>query len=277
MGVLFEFEHFRADGLNWHVMHASDMDIVEPLWSGLWELGYGDDPRLNPFLRFGINNGEGEWLAVWRALAWVMTAGTNRVGLPAYYRDDAARNLGVDRTKATLIPWEYEVDLEKSTFTEANIRFIRARSAVHINPPPTEWEYDHRRLAGLVDLATFGDLTQLELAGGFDATSEISLFGVAGGDSQSLGSRLNTVQTPMLSEVLDDRDVFADLSVTRDRFPDTHSYFAFASHQDLTAPLLEKSNRFEAQWATYRRDYSSFTTLEDFADGVERLLCMPTA
>ena len=276
MAALFEFEHIRANGLNWHVMHASEVDIVEPLWPGLWELDYGDDPRLNPFLRFGINNGEGESLALWRALTWAMTAGTNRVGLPAYYRDDAARNLGVDRTRTTLIPWEYEVDLEKSTFAEANIGFIRARSAVYINPPPTEWEHDHQRLAGLFDLAAFDDLTQLELAVGFDATSEISVFGVAGGDSRSLGSRLTTDQTPMLSEVLGDRDVFADLSVTRDRFPDTHCYFAFASHQDLTAPLLEKTNHFEAQWATYRSEYAGFTTLEDFADGVERLLRMPT-
>lgn len=275
MGALFEFEHFRANGLNWHVMHASDMDIVEPLWPGLWELDYGDDPRLSPFLRFGINNGEGESLAVWRALAWAMTAGTNRVGLPAYYRDDAAKNLGTDLTKATLVPWEYEVDLEESNFAAANKGFIEARSAVYIKPPPTGWERDHQHLAGLFDLATFDDLTQLELAVGFDAASEISIFGLVEGDSRSVGARLSTDQPPHLSDVLGGRDMFVDLSVTRDRFPDTNCYFAFASHRDLTASLQEKTAHFDAQWASYCSEYGEFTTLENFVDGVERLLRMP--
>jgi hypothetical protein len=99
---------------------------------------------------------------------------------------------------------------------------------------------------------------------------------LVGGDSRSVGARLSTDQPPILSDVLDDRDVFVDLSVTRDRFPGTHCYLAFASHQDLAASLREKTTHFESQWATYCGEYEGFTTLEDFANGVERLLRMPT-
>lgn len=276
MSGLFRFEHVRAGGLHWHVMHALGSDIVEPLWPGLWELEYSDDPRLNPFLRFGINNGEGESLAVWRALAWAMTEGTSRVGLPCYYRDDAARNLGKDRTEAILVPWEYEVDLELGRFAEANMGFVPARSCVQISPPPDEWERDHQRFAGLFDLSSFGDLTELERAVGFDATSEISMFGLKTRDASALGSILHSKERPVLSEVLVDGDVFVDLSLTRDRFPGTHSFLSFAAHHDLSSALNEKTLHFESQWATYLREFGDLTTLDGFSTSMERLLRMPS-
>jgi hypothetical protein len=272
---LLDFEHVRTGGLHWHVMHASDSDVIEPLWRGLWELDYGDKPALNPFLRFGINNGDGEWLAVWRALAWSMTEGTTRVGLPSYYRDEAARNLRTDPQEATLVPWQYEMDLQKSPFTQATKGFVPARAAVPIRPAATEWQHKHERFAGLFELATFEDLTQLELAVGFDATSEISIFGTVAGDAQSVGSRLKSDNRPVLRKVLLEGDVFADLSLTRDRFPGTHSYLSFASHQDLTNPLRERATHFDAQWSTYSHEYRELTTLEEFAEAAERLLRLP--
>lgn len=57
----------------------------------------------------------------------------------------------------------------------------------------------------------------------------------------------------------------------------SHSYIAFAAHQDLTGSILEKASHFEAQWAGYCREYSGFTTLEDFVNGIERLLRMPAS
>lgn len=276
MSSLFEFEHLRVGELNWHVMHALDTDIVEPLWPGLWELEYGDEPERNPFLSFGVNNGEGESLAVWRALAWTMTEKTNRIGLPAYYRDDAARNLGLGKADAILVPWEYEVDLEHGDFSEANRGFVPARSCVQITPPPETWERDHQGFAGLFELGTFADLTALEHAVGFDATSEISIFGLSGRAATELAQVLRTQARPHLDEVLSEGDVFVDLSVTRDRFPGTHSFLCFAARRDLSAELAAKTDHFESQWATYSREVDGLTDLQDFTTAMTRLLQMPS-
>ncbi len=68
---LFDFRHTADAGV--HTYSCSASVTLEAVWPGLWEQEYPRDSNLNPYLRFGINNGDGEPQAVWRAFAWAST------------------------------------------------------------------------------------------------------------------------------------------------------------------------------------------------------------
>ena len=112
-----------------YVSTAGDDTLAGPLWSGL-QPPYALEPRANPWFRFGINNADGEDLAVWRALAWALTEGSERYALPTYDRDQVAAKMHVPRHEVVLVRWEYRIDVRQNTFGEADIGFVPAKACV---------------------------------------------------------------------------------------------------------------------------------------------------
>lgn len=110
--AFLRFEHEFHDGLHTYTARA-DSTLVNEVWRGLQDLApYPDDPGVNPMDLFGISNFAGERLAVWRAIAWAVTEGLHRCGIPQWDRDNAATTLGIDRQAMRLVRWEHDIDHE---------------------------------------------------------------------------------------------------------------------------------------------------------------------
>jgi hypothetical protein len=209
--------------------------------------------------------------------AWAITDGTCRSAVPAYYRDEAAQLLGVDRTGIRLVRWEYEVNVELADPVAADVGFVPARACVPIRPQPDEWQRLHQGFAGLFALRTFGELTALEHAVRGDASSEITLFGFNAGakSDNTLAGALDQPSRLHLQEILRPGDVFVDLAVVRDRFLGHTSYLTVKT----TEPIDDRPHRLAEHYGTafsrYVNSVDDTHTFEDFRDAMDTLLAPP--
>jgi hypothetical protein len=269
------FERQHRDGLYCYVIRAGDADLPGPAWPGLWEQDYPQDLDLNPWRRHAVNNSDGEALAVWRALAWAVTAGRSRFVIPTYYRDEAAELLNVDRAAVQLVRWEYEVDVERSEWLTADTGFVPARACVPLRPAPTPWQRDHAGFAGLFEVASFRQLTDLDLAVGSDASSELTLFALSRSDRAGvLAAALDQTDRPYLADILQPGGVFVDLAVVRDRG------FGATCYLTVKAPeAIEDADRLADHFSRAFRRYldrvNQIQTLDEFHTAIEDLLTPP--
>jgi hypothetical protein len=272
---LFEFETHEADGLLWYVLSAGDEDTGKPCWPGLWEMPFEVDSRVNPFWRFGINNEDGEILALWRAFAWELTGPALRIALPRYDRDHVAAYLGLEKTELTFVRWEYEVNYESFPFPAANGGFVPARSCIPIRPAPTEWELQHKDLAALIVVGSLNVLNRIDNGLSFDVASEMSLIGATEADLVGLQDSLSTSERPELREILGSRGVLVHLTIVRDRFLGHHSYLAVTSRRDLSSQIDSLNRDFAARWARYQDRVPQLASFQDFCDAVDEMLTPP--
>ncbi|MGB2570946.1 hypothetical protein ACPFP2_21210 [Micromonospora citrea] len=278
MERFLRFEHAERDGVHTYVARVGEQDMPEPLWPGLWEQSYPTAPELSPYLRHGINNSCGEAPAVWRALAWALTEGTERHAIPCYYRDEAANLLGVDRATIRTVGWEYEVDVERADWPAADRGFVPARACVPLRPAPDRWQRDHRERAGLFPLDTFAQLTALELAVGGDAASELTLFGLggpAGRRSPGLADVLDRPDRPELRHLLRPGDVFVDLAVVRD-YPMGWTNYLTVKTLGPTDRVWDLADHYSAAFRRYLAALPRIRTFEDFHAAIDELLAAPT-
>jgi hypothetical protein len=276
MPALFSFDTTRRAGVTWHVMKATDTDIPEPRCVDLWEQAYPDEPELHPFWRYGVNNQDGEALAVWRALAWAITDAPLRAVIPRFDRDHVADYLGVARNDVAFIDWEYEVNYESESFDDADKGFMPARSSVPIRPAPTEWERQHISKAGLFRLHGLNELHRVDTGVSFDVASELSLFGLRGTEFSDLQSALSGPNRPALADLLGDTGVMAHQTVVRDRFLGHCSYFGIASNRDVSVRLDELARTFQHRGDRYCTNYRPSGSFQDFVAAMEDLL-LPVA
>lgn len=130
VGTVFEFEHTRRDGLHRWATGLRSEEMPAAIAPALLPLEWTRDRDRNPHLRFGVSVDYGEALALWRSFAWAMTAGLDRMAIPTWNRDEAAKVLGIDRHHLELVRWEYSVDPNRAPIDEAESGFVRAQSAV---------------------------------------------------------------------------------------------------------------------------------------------------
>lgn len=259
-------------GVTWHVMTAADADIPDPRCRGLWEEEYPDESDLNPFWRYGVNNQDGEALAVWRALAWAITEAPLRAVIPRFDRDHVADYLGVPRDEVAFVDWEYEVNYESAPFELADKGFVPARSSIPIRPEPTAWERQHLDKAGLFRLKGLNELHRVDTGVSFDVASEVSLFGLPGLSFAEVQAALSGPERPVLADLLGDAGVLAHLTTVRDRFLGHHSYFGIASRRDLSSELEELTRLYQDRWKRYYIDDEPPASFADFVAAMEDLL-----
>lgn len=269
------FVHERRDGLHCYVARADETDMPGPVWPGLWEQDYSDDAGLNPWCRYAINNADGEALAVWRALAWELTAGRSRSAIPTYYRDEAAQLREVGREAVQLVRWEYEVDVEQPEWLTADIGFVPARACVPLWPAADPWQREHAGFAGLFALASFRHLTDLALAVAGDATSEITLFALRDpGRTRLLASTLNQAHHPDLAEILQPGDIFVDLAVVHDLVPGGASYLTIKT-PEATDKVDHLAEHFSETFRRYANTAGQVHTFDEFHSAIDALLAPP--
>jgi hypothetical protein len=277
VGSILPFEHHSGGPLTTYVIRSGDDDIREPLWPGLWELDYPTDRALNPYFRFGINNGDGEHLAVWRAAAWALLRQFSVSCIPMYYRDQTAAMFGIDPADIVLVEWEYDFDTEAPSFEEADRGFVPGRSCVPIRPQPSQFERDNAARAGVFEIRSFADLTSVEVAVSGDASSEVVLFGLRSERRrEELVAGLHSPVPPTLSELMLDGEWFIDLSVVRDRFLGTFSHFtARSSDPGMPEQLTRVAAHFDRAWERYSNEVADIRDFDQFARAIERLLEPP--
>ncbi|HTJ32683.1 MAG TPA: hypothetical protein VL738_05585 [Dactylosporangium sp.] len=255
------FEHAYRDGLHTYTARA-DSTLVDEVWRGLQDLApYPDDPQLDPMDLFGISNFAGERLAVWRAVAWAVTDGLRRCGIPYWHRDTAAIRLGVDREALQLVRWEYDIDLG----------FVPASASVSIHPAPDQWEIDHRGFAGLFPLASFDDLTRLDDAAA-DIQAKVTVFGLDGDRFEELADALNAPDRPVLADILRPGEVLASLVTVRDGWLNTMTNTFTVRTATETDLVHRTAAHYSAAYQRYLDDLDGMRTLADFRTAATRLL-----
>jgi hypothetical protein len=266
------FEHAVRDGLHTYTAVA-DSTLVCEVWSGLQDLAPypDDDPELNPMERFCIGNFAGERLAVWRAVAWAVTDGLHRCGIPHFARDAGAAAVGIDRELAQLLRWEYKIDVE-----DGDLGFLPARTSVRIHPPPDQWEIDHGGFAGLFPLSSFDDLTGLDGAVFPDNCAQLTVWGLNGPHRfRELAAALNTPDRPVLADVLEPGDMFVTLATVRDSGWRTWSNSLTVKTSEETDAVDRVAEHYTAAYRRYLDRLDGLHTLADFRSAAEELLAMP--
>jgi hypothetical protein len=266
------FEHEYREGLHCYVVRAEETGLPDPVWQGLWEQEYSDDADQNPWFRHAINNNDGEALAVWRALAWALTIGRSRFAIPAYYRDETAQRLGMTREAVRLVRWEYEVDVKEPEWLSADTGFVPARACIPLRPAPDPWQRDHAGFAGLFELQSFRHLTDLALAVGLDATSEITMFALRDpGRARSLASTLDRAHRPALTDILQPGDIFLDLAVIHDLGAGAASYFTVKTPEAIDE-VDQLAERFSEAFRCYANRAGEIRTFGEFHTAIDDLL-----
>lgn len=278
MQQFLQFTYCQRDDLHTYTIVAGDEETPGPVWPGLYQ-PFPEDRHLNPYWRHGINNYDGEALAVWRAVAWAITAGSHRFAIPVYYRDEAAALLG--RSGATtMVRWEYRVDIEQSDPIVADRGFVPARACITFRPGGDQWQREHQGLAGLFAVRSFSELTALDLAVGNDARSEITLFGLGGGSAgapcfDALRDALNRRDRPHLAEILRAGEVFVDLTIARDRFVGNTSYLTVKTVEPAHELVFGLADHYRNAYHRYVTRVDQLRSLADFHDAIEDLLTPP--
>jgi hypothetical protein len=261
------FEHAFRDGLHTYTARA-DSGLVNEVWRGLQDLApYPDDPELNPMDLFCISNIAGERLAVWRALAWAVTDGLHRCGIPQWDRDNVAIGLGFDRDALRLVRWEYDVDV-----AEGDLGFVPATASVRIHPPPDQWEIDHGGFAGLFPLASFGDLTRLDGAIFTNNRAQVTVFGLDGGRFDEFADALNAPDRPMLADILRPGEMFVSLATVRDAWMTNWTNTVTVKTTTETDIVYRAAVHYSTAYQRYVGGLDSMRTLADFRSAAARLL-----
>lgn len=269
--TFLRFEHAFRDGLHTYTARA-DSRLADAVWRGLWDHApYPDDPELNPMDLFWVGNFAGERLGVWRAVAWAVTDGLHRCGIPAWSRDTAMTGLGISRETARLVRWEYAVEVEFG-----DLGFVPAKACVTNSAPPDRWQLDHRRRAGLFPLASFDDLTVLDAAVFTDNAAQVTVFGLGGGDRfEELAGALDAEDRPVLADVLRPGELFVCLSTVRDTsWVGWTNTFTVRSLEE-TGAVHRAAEHYRTAYRRYLGRLDGMRTLADFRDAATDLLAEP--
>lgn len=259
-----------ADVYSWVLAIPVDRH-PEPCWPGLWELEYPDDEG-NPFLTYGVNNGDGEFFHLLRAMAWVL-GGAQPAVVGNYYRDEVAHALGRPRDAALMTTWEYQVDESEPDLAQADKGYVKARACVPNRPAPDTWQAAHADRAGLFPISTFQHLTAVDVAVAGDASSEITLYGLPdSGSPSTLAAALNTDEPPPLPQILHIADTLIDLTQVRDLYSDGASRLLIHSRTDHAPRLREIEGAAEQGWNRYQETVPRLRTWDDFHQAMAALV-----
>jgi hypothetical protein len=265
--AFLRFEHAFRDGLHPYTARA-DSTLVNEVWRGLQDLApYPDDPQLNPMDLFCISNFAGERLAVWRAVAWAVTDGLRRCGIPQWDRDHAAMGLGIDREALQLVRWEYDLDV-----ADGDLGFVPATASVRIHPPPDQWEIDHGGFAGLFPLASVDDLTRLDGAIFTNNRAQVTVFGLDGDRFELLADALNAPERPVLVDILRPGEMFVSVATVRDALMTSWTNRLTVKTVAETDLVYRAAAHYSTAYQRYLSGLDSMRTLADFRSAAAQLL-----
>ena len=219
---------------------------------------------------FCISNVAGERLAVWRAVAWSVTDGLRRCGIPQWDRDGAALGLGIGREALRLVRWEYEFDV-----VDGDLGFVPAAACVRTSPPPDQWEIDHGGFAGLFPLASFDDLTRLDGAIFTNNRAHVTVFGLDGDRFDALADALNAQERPVLADILRPGEMFVSLATVRDAWMTNWINRLTVKTVIETDLVYRVAAHYSTAYQRYLSGLDGMRTLADFRSAAAQLLALP--
>ena len=261
----FDFSHSHARGLHFY-HHASWRNhILDRHWPPeRWEEWPSEGPT--PLTEYGVE-GPDQTVAVYLGLAWRITAGRARYGVPVYARDEASNIL---KQQPDLIDWEYKVAPSRTEHRSLHGGFVQACSSVPTEAA-TSWRLDHANKAGLFEVDTFHYLAGLTWAVSFDPLGEVNLYANAdvpqGRDNLLIS--LRGANPPKLADLLDRSGIFIDIVVDTD--PGTDHSMTICSRADLGPRLAELQKDYERRVACYEEVVDGLPDMEAFLGALEKL------
>lgn len=242
----------------------------EPCWPGLWELEYPEDEG-NPYRAYGVNNSDGEFFHLLRAVAWATTSGV-RLVVGNYYRDQVAGALGLPRDGAVMTAWEYQVEESEPDLTQAVQGYVKARACVPIRPAPDRWQATYADKAGLFQISTFRQFSAVDVAVAGDASSEITMYCLPNASRCSvLAAALTGSEPPSTQHILDIAHRLIDLTQVRDLYSTGASRLVIHSHHDEDRRLREITAAARAAWNQYQRSVTQLRSFDDFHQAMKAL------
>src|SRR5690606_17777468 len=132
--------------------------------------------------------------------------------------------------------------------------FVQGRSCIPSRPEPTEWQKNHKHLAGLFKIDKYQDIIGLELATFGDATSEITFFGLHS-DKSKLVEQLSASEKPTLNHILNDHGIFIDLVIGEDM--GYYNCITIKTKNDITTTLNVLTNDLNNKGLDYENNLSN--------------------
>lgn len=243
-----------------------DNPIIEKSWNGLFESEPYEDELKNPYYNFGINNSLTEDNIIFSTFIWQLIKDKISFGIPCYYRDEAKEILKKD---FDFIAWEYDLEYEHYMKEPKDNGFVKGRSCIPIRPEPSEWQKKHKELAGLFEIESYSDIIGLELATFGDATSEISFFGLQTNNKNYLIEKLTTPQTPNLTDILENDDIFIDLLIGQDM--GYWTCLSVYSKTDISNQIKSITTDIYKKCKHYEENIDNIKTIDDFISEMKKI------
>jgi len=248
---LWTYEFTSVDDSGSCCFRVPDTDIVSVHWEGrMWPT---EEPPGPEEIWFTQLQGK-ERVLVYLGLCWQLLEGLDVYCIPHWNRDDSSTRLG---REPILVDWEYRITTEDKFATQINDRgFVQPRLCLPIKPAPTQWQLDHQYQAGLFKMASLRELimTQEEIL--HDNAAELNLFGIKPGREQALIASLTTREKPLLTSILEPREIFVGLAVANDFEAD---FFVIRSHDNLEPTLNRLISHFKAVILEYEQKIAKIT------------------
>lgn len=243
-----------------------DNPIIEKSWNGLYETELSEDELKNPYYNFGINNNLTEDNIIFSTFIWQLIKEKISFGIPCYYRDEAK---GILKKDFDFIAWEYALEYEHHMTEPKDNGFVKGRSCIPIRPEPSEWQKKHKELAGLFEIESYSDIIGLELATFGDATSEISFFGLHKNNKNYLIQKLTTSQTPNLTDILENNDIFIDLLIGQDM--GYWTCLSVYSKTNISAQIKSITTDIYNKCKHYEENIDNIKTIDDFINEMKKI------
>lgn len=253
----FTFETFEQDGLFTYRYVGEAESLFERHWPGLLE-EWGQGPT--PYSEYGISDREDE--AVYLGLVWRLTEGLVPYGVPRFDRDRAMYAAGAPYA---LINWEFEVE------NEGEIRgFVPARSWVRLGPPPSLWEREHDKEAGLFELPVFPILRDVVKVLQADVTGELNVYALEQWTVDEVVRALRGDGPPRAADFLGSDEMLMDLVIGVDE--GWHDILVIQSPRDRADDLLPLVSEYEEAIERYEDEIDEITDTDDFLRRIGELL-----
>ena len=208
--------------------------------------------------------------AIYLGLAWRITQGLDRFGIPTWTRDDASDETG---KSFDFVKWEYSTNVDGKILDQG---FIPASSSPGPIDPHSDtyldvWKYEHRNLAGLFSLESFVEFVGIQKPSLVEAFSETNYFALESNKSlEGLVAALNSNTRPELADILGANDIFIDLFVGLDMgYPDS---VLIKSKRNLKPQLNMLVNEYQVSIEKFEARMADIYEMNDFTKAITELV-----
>lgn len=261
--LLFRTHHDRL--YTYHYV-SGESRVVDKHWPGLFEEPAANATEKTPYTEFNVNNNNCEEVAIYLGLAWRISYGLSRSGIPRYYLDEAARSM---KKKFDLVRWEYRVAANRYEGFGEDKGFVRAPVCMPERPSMSSSRQTDQHLTGLFEIETFSDLVALQKATLGDASSELNLFCLKPGRKEQLLVALRNNRRPVLHEMLGSGELFIDIIVGVDE--GYYDSILICTPDDMTERLGKLVSEYARSISDYESRVEHIHSVDEFLQNLRSL------